>query len=76
LMKGKSQPPKQILNALARESANRAYLQQTLERLKDIATGNLPTSDVETTENGTPKRKTGSKKSGAIKKTKESKSEE
>jgi len=41
-MKGKSQPPKQLMNAVAMESANRAYLQQTLNRLKDIATGNAP----------------------------------
>jgi trigger factor len=41
-MKGKSQPPKQVMNAVAMESANRAYAQQTLNRLKDIATGNAP----------------------------------
>lgn len=40
-MKNKSQPPKQFLNALAMESANRAYLQQTLERLKAIVTGQI-----------------------------------
>jgi trigger factor len=41
-MRGKSQPPKQLMNAVAMESANRAYVQQTLNRLKDIATGQTP----------------------------------
>ncbi len=41
-MRGKSQPPKQLMNAVAMESANRAYVQQTLNRLKDIATGQAP----------------------------------
>jgi trigger factor len=39
LMRGKSQPPKQMMNNVAMESANRAYIQQTLNRLKEIATG-------------------------------------
>jgi trigger factor len=47
LMKGKAQPPKQIMNAVAMESANRAYVQQTLNRLKDIATGQAPELPVE-----------------------------
>jgi trigger factor len=38
-MKGKSKPPKQLLEAMTMESANRAYIQQTLERLKSIAIG-------------------------------------
>jgi trigger factor len=38
-MRGKSQPPKQLMNAVAMESANRAYIQQTLNRLKEIANG-------------------------------------
>ncbi len=38
-MRGKTQPPKQLMNAVAMESANRAYVQLTLNRLKDIATG-------------------------------------
>ena len=38
-MRGKSKPPKQLMNAVAMESANRAYVQQTLNRLKEIATG-------------------------------------
>jgi trigger factor len=46
-MKGKSQPPKQVMNAVAMESANRAYVQQTLNRLKDIATGQAPELTVE-----------------------------
>jgi len=41
-MRGKSQPPKQMMNAVAMESANRAYIQQTLNRLKEIASGHAP----------------------------------
>jgi trigger factor len=41
-MRGKSKPPKQVMNAVAMESANRAYVQQTLNRLKEIATGQVP----------------------------------
>jgi trigger factor len=41
-LKGKSQPPKQLMNAVAVESANRAYVQLTLNRLKEIATGKAP----------------------------------
>ncbi len=41
-LKGKSQPPKQLMDAVAVESANRAYVQLTLNRLKDIATGHAP----------------------------------
>jgi trigger factor len=41
-MRGKSQPPKQLMNAVAMESANRAYIQQTLNRLKEIANGQAP----------------------------------
>ncbi len=47
-MRGKSQPPKQLMNAVAMESANRAYVQQTLNRLKDIATGQAPDLEPET----------------------------
>jgi trigger factor len=56
-MRGKSQPPKQMMNAVAMESANRAYIQQTLNRLKDIAMGIAP----ELSEDDT--KKTASKKS-------------
>ena len=42
MVRGKSQPPKQIMNAVALESANRAYVQQTLNRLKQIANGEAP----------------------------------
>lgn len=38
-LKGKSQPPKKLLDAVAVESANRAFVQLTLNRLKEIATG-------------------------------------
>jgi trigger factor len=40
-MRGKAQPPKQLMNAVAVESANRAYVQLTLERLKAIASGEV-----------------------------------
>jgi trigger factor len=48
MTRGKSQPPKQIMNAVAMESANRAYVQQTLNRLKDIAIGEAPELVAET----------------------------
>jgi trigger factor len=41
-LKGKTQPPKQLMNAVAMESANRAYVQLTLDSLKDIAIGKAP----------------------------------
>jgi trigger factor len=61
--RGKSQPPKQIMNAVAMESANRAYVQQTLNRLKDIATGQAP----ELTS-GTLSENEGKTKKAAVKK--------
>jgi len=42
MTRGKSQPADQLINVVAMESATRAYLQQTLNRLKDIATGVAP----------------------------------
>jgi len=48
MTRGKTQPPKQLMNAVAMESANRAYVQQTLNRLKDIATGQAPEIPAET----------------------------
>jgi trigger factor len=46
-MRGKSKPPKQLMNDVAMESANRAYVQQTLNRMKDIATGQAPDLQME-----------------------------
>ncbi len=68
-MKGKSQPPKQLLNAVAMESANRAYLQQTLERLKAIATGQAPELKTESAgdETKTAEKKPAKKSAGAKK---------
>jgi trigger factor len=43
-LRGKAQPPKQLLNAIAMESASRAYVQQTLNRLREIAEGKLEDS--------------------------------
>jgi trigger factor len=62
-MKGKSQPPKQMLNAIAMESANRAYLHLTLERLKEIATGLSKSKDVELSAITKQKEKIASNKS-------------
>jgi len=49
MTRGKAQPPKQLMNAVAMESANRAYVQQTLDRLKAIAIGEAPELISETT---------------------------
>jgi trigger factor len=72
-MRGKTQPPKQLMNAVAMESANRAYVQQTLNRLKEIATGNAPALPaVEGSKKTTPKKASkasSSKKSVAAKTT-------
>jgi hypothetical protein len=70
LMRGKSQPPKQMMNAVAMESANRAYVQQTLNRLKDIAIGQAPELAGETAPTGEGKaKKATAKKSTSAKKT-------
>jgi len=73
--RGKSQPPKQLMNAVAMESANRAYVQQTLNRLKDIATGIAPELIEETAstkkmagENSVAKKPTTRKKATGEKK--------
>lgn len=73
-IKGKSQPPKKLLDAVAMESANRAFVQLTLNRLKDIATGQAPAlekAEEEKTEAKPAKkasaRKTPAKKSPAPK---------
>jgi trigger factor len=69
MTRGKSQPPKQIMNAVAMESANRAYIQQTLNRLKDIATGHAPElPDVASSEEKSAIKKSASKKSSSTKK--------
>ncbi len=41
-MAGKSQPSKQMMEAITMESASRAITRQTLERLKEIALGQAP----------------------------------
>ena len=76
MTRGKSQPPKQLMNAVAMESANRAYVQQTLNRLKNIATGESPELVVETasseeieTEKAVAKKSTPRKKAADEKKT-------
>jgi trigger factor len=72
LMRGKSQPPKQLMNVVAMESANRAYVQQILNRLKDIATGQAPevsaekkTGEKPAAKKSTPKKTTPKKADGA-----------
>ena len=70
MTRGKAQPPKQLMNAVAMESANRAYVQQTLNRLKDIAIGQAPElpSEISSEEEGKVK-KDAPKKSASTKKT-------
>ena len=70
MTRGKAQPPKQLMNAVAMESANRAYVQQTLNRLKDIAIGQAPElpSESPSEEKGKLK-KAAPKKSASAKKT-------
>jgi FKBP-type peptidyl-prolyl cis-trans isomerase (trigger factor) len=65
-MRGKSQPSKQLMNAVARESASRAYVRQTLERMKAIATGQAPElSEDKKTEKPVAKKSTTAKKVGS-----------
>jgi trigger factor len=68
MVRGKSQPPKQIMNAVAMESANRAYVQQTLNRLKDIATGQAAELVGDTLPEKSKAKKAPGKKSAAAKK--------
>ncbi len=67
MTRGKAQPPKQIMNAVAMESANRAYVQQTLNRLKDIATGQAPELPTDTLPAEGKSKKTATRKSSPIK---------
>jgi len=71
MVRGKSQPPKQVMNAVAMESANRAYVQQTLNRLKKIANGEAPEliSETSPAAEKTNESKAGIKKSNTRKKT-------
>lgn len=64
-MRGKAQPPKQLLNAVAMESASRAYLRQTLERLKLIASGQAPAAEGEKKAPDKPARKSAAPKKAA-----------
>jgi trigger factor len=75
MTRGKSQPPKQLMNAVAMESANRAYVQQTLNRLKEIAIGEAPelidetaVSDGKELEKAVAKKSTPRKKAAGEKK--------
>ncbi len=68
-MRGKSRPPQRLIEAVFRQSANRAMLEQTLTRLKEIATGQAV--EAAEAENPAPARQTGkgSKKTPSAKKT-------
>ncbi len=68
MTRGKSQPPKQLMNAVAMEFANRAYVQLTLNRLKDIATGQAPEiTDENLPEKGKTKKVVANKSSSTKK---------
>lgn len=68
-IRGKAQPPKRLMNAVAMESANRAYLRQTLERIKAIAAGQAPALDGEAkAEKPASKKASPAKKPAASKK--------
>jgi len=41
VMRGKTNPPNKLLDAVAMQSATRAITQQTLTRMKEIATGEV-----------------------------------
>ena len=69
MMRGKSQPPRQIMNAVAMESANRAYVQLTLNRLKDIATDQAPDIAADSFQEGKAKKTTPKKVAAARKST-------
>ncbi|MFH2103902.1 MAG: trigger factor [Chloroflexota bacterium] len=62
-MRGKSKPPKRLIDAVAMESANRAITEQTLNRLKEIATGQLSAAQKEKALSPKPKKATPSTKS-------------
>jgi trigger factor len=68
-MRGKSNPPKRLMDAVAMESANRAITQQTLTRLKEIATGQAGGEAVEKPKKtAAGKKSTGTKPAGAARK--------
>ncbi|MBN2387759.1 MAG: trigger factor [Anaerolineales bacterium] len=60
VMRGKSRPPKRLIDAVAMQSANQAITDLTLTRLKEIATGQAKDP---------AKKEPGEKKAGATKKT-------
>lgn len=64
---GKAKMPKQMAEALTFESASRAYVRQTLERIKLIASGNAPELPAEAAA-GEPAAKKPARKSAAAKK--------
>lgn len=63
-MRGRSQPPQQLMNAVAREAAGRAYVRQTLERIKAIATGQAPDLPAEDAAGETAAKPAAAKKAG------------
>jgi trigger factor len=69
MTRGQSQPPKKLMDAVAMESANRAFVQLTLNRLKDIALGQAPELVVDSVpENEGKTKSTSARKSTTTKK--------
>ncbi len=67
-LSGKTKLPKQMAEALTFESASRAYVRQTLERIKLIASGNAPELPAEAAAEGEAGEKKPARKSAAAKK--------
>jgi FKBP-type peptidyl-prolyl cis-trans isomerase (trigger factor) len=69
LMRGKTKPPKRLIDAVAMQSANRALTELTLTRLKEIATGQAGEGKPKKSTGGTssPKGKKPAAKSAAKK---------
>lgn len=63
-MKGKTQPPQQLMNAVAMESASRAFIRLTLDRMKSIAIGEAPELSAEEKAEKPAKKTTTKKASG------------
>lgn len=66
---GKTKPPKQLMDAMAIESANRAYIQLTLERLKSIVTGEISNPELPKGKKRTERKKQATPENSEIEKT-------
>jgi trigger factor len=58
IMRGKSQPPKRLVEAVAMQAAGQAMAEQTLKRLKEIATGQADEAAEAPAEKASRPRKT------------------